>query len=118
MLINLFLINVAIVLIWDYFNAPNDILSALFSSFTKGRITTIELKRPFGCSLCMTFWCSLIYLIVDLMLTGCTFYGILLAFALSAINAFLTKFVFYTIQTVDNTFSKLFILLERLVNKI
>lgn len=118
MLINLLLINLTIVLIWDYFNAPNDILSALFSRFTKGRIPTIELKRPFGCSLCMTFWCSIIYLITSVIVGACTFRGILLAFALSAINAWLTKYTFYAITTVDNIISKVFILFERLITKI
>lgn len=100
----LILINLCIVLIWDIFRAPQEIADSIAELLTKGKIHSVHLRKPWGCSLCMTFWTSLI---ITLIFCERSLEGYVMALFISLVNAYLTT---YTYQ---------FILLgEKILNKI
>lgn len=57
----LFLLQFVCVCIIDVTGAVDDMLTPLFKRITGSRIGHIG--KPFNCSLCMTFWTGLIYLL-------------------------------------------------------
>lgn len=100
----LILLNLVIVLIWDVFRAPDEMAGEFMSLITGGKIKTAKLIKPFGCSLCMTFWLSLI---LTFIFCERSIDGFMVSALLSLFNAFMTK---YTYQVI--------ILTERVVDKI
>lgn len=102
------IIALSFVIIIDYLDAPNDIAGTIMGLITNGKITHVRLKKPFGCSLCMTFWVTLILLLIVNPLM-CW---------LSLIYAISTKYIFYFINLVDLIICKSFIYIEnKLKNK-
>lgn len=64
LILNCFLISVCWVLVLDQFRFMDEITSMFSKILTNGHIDKpIELK-PFTCSLCMSWWTNLIYIIV------------------------------------------------------
>ena len=63
MVLTLFTIALVITVVWDVLRFPNEIANGIAAWLTKGKITNVTLIKPFGCSLCMTFWCGLIYVL-------------------------------------------------------
>lgn len=57
------IITTSIVIIWDYFNAPQEMINQLVNWWTGGKITSVILKKPYGCSLCLSFYTTLIVLL-------------------------------------------------------
>jgi hypothetical protein len=110
MILYLILINIIITYTWDILNFPNIIASNLTAILTKGRIKNVTLKAPLGCSLCMIFWTSLIYLL-------CMKFAILPAIAIGLACAYSSKITLYTITLVDNAIDKIFRWLESILNK-
>ena len=106
------IVMVSIVLIWDWFNAPNEIASQLMNWLSKGKITRVELKKPWGCPLCMCWWISWIYLLITLPFTWHYF---LIGVGLSLGNALLTKYTLYIIETIDLALCKLLGWLQQLL---
>lgn len=96
------IIAVSFVIIIDYLDAPNEIAGTIMGLITKGKITHVRLKKPFGCSLCMTFWTTLILLLIVNPLM-CW---------LSLIYAIITKYIFYLINLIDLIICKSFIYIE------
>lgn len=113
--LNLLFINITVVLIWDIFNFPNEFASTIAQIITHNKVQYIQLKKPFGCSLCVTFWLSIVYTVVNL---GFTFENLLFALFLSAVSAWLTKFTFYAIRLIEQFTGRLSAFLERSLNKI
>ena len=69
-MINLIFINIAIVFLIDQSGFINEFKSWLKKVLTKGKMSDPGYSlKPFDCSLCMTFWVSLIYLLVFKELT-------------------------------------------------
>lgn len=62
MMFELFLIQVLCVLLIDVAGVPEDFLTPIVKRLTGAKIGTIG--KPFSCSLCMTFWTGLVYLLV------------------------------------------------------
>lgn len=63
--LNLLLIGCILVFIIDISGVVDSIKRGLSWLITKGRIVTEDFSlKPFECSLCMTFWCGLLYLLV------------------------------------------------------
>lgn len=62
-LINIVLISLIWVFILDISGFWNEITSMITSWMTKGAVKKPFTMKPFSCSLCMTFWTSLIYVI-------------------------------------------------------
>ena len=50
-----------IVYVWDYIAFPQHIADSIISAITHNKIRHCEIIRPFGCSLCMTQWTTLIF---------------------------------------------------------
>lgn len=111
-MMELLLINFIVVVIIGYLNAPNEILSSLFNHFTNGRIKEVTLKKPLGCPLCMCWWISWIYLLIALPFTWHYF---LIGVVLSLLNALLTKYTLYIIETVDLALCRLLGWLQQLL---
>ena len=101
------IITFSISYIWDYVNFPNEFVSQIMSLILK-RPVSITLEKPFGCSLCITTWTTLIILLcLDPSLCWLSLF-----FGMS------TKYALYTIQITDKIISAVFINIERLLNKL
>ena len=100
----LILINLAVVVIWDIFRAPQTMADGLAELLTKGKIHSITLRKPFGCSLCITFWISLVitYLFCERSLEG-----FLVATLLSLLNAYMTKYTYQFISLTEKIIDKI-----------
>ena len=109
-MMNLILINLIIVYVWDVLNFPNTIAGIITGLFTNGKITNVQLKPPFGCSFCMIFWVSVIYLLICKL-------ALLPAIAIGLVCAFSSKITLYSITLIDSIIDKVFRYLERLINK-
>ena len=96
--------NIVVVLIWDVFRAPQEIADRLAEIVTRGKIHTMELRKPWGCSLCMTFWLSLVltYIFCERSIDG-----FLVATLLSLFNAFMTKYTYAIITTTELVIDKI-----------
>lgn len=71
---------------------------------TKGRIHNVELKPPLGCSLCMTFWASLI---VTYIFCEVSLQGFLVATLYALINAYATKYTYQFILLFEKILDKI-----------
>lgn len=68
--INILLIAVIVVIVIDITDFIDNIKKLISSILTKGKITNSDYQlKPIDCSLCMTFWIGLIYLIIYNQLT-------------------------------------------------
>ena len=101
------IIALSFVIIIDYLDAPNEIAGNIMGLITKGKITHVRLNKPFGCSLCMTFWTTLILLLI---VNPCMCW-------LSLIYAICTKYIFYLINLIDLIICKSFIYIENKIRK-
>lgn len=107
---NLILINFIITYVWDILNFPNTIAGIITGWLTHGRIKNVTLKPPLGCSFCMIFWVSLIYLLIG----G---YTILISITIALLNAILSKVILYIILLIDGIIERVFKYLDSIVNK-
>lgn len=116
MVLTLFTIALIITIVWDILMFPNEIASGIASLLTKGKINNVGLGKPFGCSLCMTFWCSLIYVLVTVGFVSITIFtwhlSLCLMFALA------TTYIQMTINLINKLIINLFVRLEKLIDKI
>jgi hypothetical protein len=86
MIQTLILINLSIVFLIDQSGFINEFKSWLKKLLTNGKMKDSNYSlKPFDCSLCMTFWVSLIYLLIINELT-------IESFALVCLSAWLTTF--------------------------
>lgn len=68
--LNLILIQFIVVFIVDLSGITNTIKSLISKYLTKGKVTSTNFNLPLiGCSLCMTFWTGLLYLILNQQFT-------------------------------------------------
>lgn len=69
-LINLLLLQLIVVFIVDISGVMDSIKYVISKLLTKGVIKTLNYRiKPFDCSLCMTFWVGLIYIIITHKIT-------------------------------------------------
>lgn len=69
-ILSLFLIQLIVVFIVDISGAVDSLKTALKWILTKGAMSNSNyILKPFDCSLCMTFWCTLIYLLCTTQFT-------------------------------------------------
>lgn len=106
----LFCITFTIVFAYDWVDFPHNFVARILSFFWKKDIDSNRIKLPkiFECSLCATFWISLITLLC--VAPKYAFFAIVAAFS--------TKYIYYTIKVFDALISKIFALLERLISKL
>lgn len=102
------IMTACIVYVWDVLHFPQEIFDEIIKVISKGKLQHIELKKPFSCSLCISFWCSLVLLLI--MLPEHSYFAL--------VSAFSTKYINYTFSIIDAIISKIFVLLERLINKL
>lgn len=102
------IITGCIVMIWGYFDAPNQMASQLMERLTKGKIKRVILKKPWGCSTCQCFYITLLVLLI-MSPQLCW---------MSVVYAFSSKFILYFIQILDKLLTAVFIRLEKICNKI
>ena len=85
-IIDLILINLITVYIIDQSGAVDSFKSGLKSLLTKGKMKDPDYSlKPFDCSLCMTFWLSIIYLIVTNHIS-------IVYFALACLNSYMSQY--------------------------
>lgn len=103
------IIAVCIVYCTDVLQVLNSIGSEIARIVTKNRITDIQFKaKLLNCSLCQTFWITLIILL-------CTHPKYCY---LSLLYAYLTPYILYLLQLIDNILTLLFLSLETLINSL
>jgi hypothetical protein len=107
---NLILINLIITYVWDIIGFPNTIASLVADWISGGRIKSVILKPPLGCSFCLIFWISIGYLLI----TG---FPLLPAVAVSLLNAYASKISLYGFSITDKLIDKLFRLLDKHIDK-
>lgn len=97
-ILNLFIINFVIVYIIDYSGILLDLSKFLYT--ISGREWKYQIiKKPFGCSICMTWWISLIYLLFNI--------GFIYSIGLAAIFAILSVLINKMIGKVLELFNKI-----------
>jgi hypothetical protein len=103
---------VTIAIVWGigYLDFPHTFVARILTLIRGKEVTPDRIKLPklLCCHLCCTFWCTLVILLI-MSPHLCWF---------SMIFAFSTKYILYAIQLLDRVLTKVFILLERLCNKI
>lgn len=63
-MIDCLLITICWVIILDQLHFFEDFTSTIKSILTKGKFRNPINIKPFNCSVCMSFWCNLIYIII------------------------------------------------------
>lgn len=116
-MINLLYINLLVVLVWDYLNYPNEVAGMIMGRLTNGRIRQVELVKPFGCSLCMVFILSFIYLACN-TINWCSIDSITLYTLIAVLNGVITQYTFSTILLINDLLNKILIKINIIIKKI
>ena len=60
------LIYITLIVVGVFYSGFPAEIESMINSYLKrkGSVGTFRIPKPFGCQLCMTFWCTLIYTIV------------------------------------------------------
>jgi len=100
------IITASIVYIWDWVSFPQEIANLIISKITDGKINNVELKKPLGCSLCMSTWITLVILLIFnwKLAPMCLVFG------------WSTKYILYLITLIDEFLSRLLMFMEYLIN--
>lgn len=100
------LVNVMIIDLTDFIPSVKRLLSRLL---TKGNITTDSFRiKPLDCSLCMTFWCSILYLILvgEVTLVN-IFFAVLLPIFTDVFRQFILFIKDLCIKCIDKLYDRL-----------
>ena len=116
MILTLFTIALIITVVWDILMFPNEIAGKIASWLTGGKITNVTLSKPWGCSLCMTFWCGLIYVLITIGFVSISTFITNLCICL--LVAYSTTYIQLLITTLDKLILNLFCVLEKLIDKL
>lgn len=105
MILQLLMISIIVCFVVDISGIIESIESAL-SKWLKGKA---QLPKPFNCSLCLTFWIGLIYVIcVDFAL-----YNVLLVCVFSALSEHITSTIILIKQLIAWLFDKIIDLITK-----
>lgn len=104
------ILTFCIVYIYDVVEFPRTFASRILSLIFKRKIEpqNVNLPKIFECSLCMVTWVTLILLLI---FKPQYFY-------ISFLYGWITKYVLYIFNTIDNLISLIFIILESILDKI
>lgn len=81
MYLNIFLLTLLIVFVLDCTDFYDNVFQTISKALTHGKFTKVKYIKPFSCSLCMSWWCGLAYLlIVGALSVGSVAYVALMAF--------------------------------------
>ena len=109
-LINLILISAIVVFIVDISGAVDSLKSGLKWILTKGKMNNSDYSlKPIDCSLCMSFWCGIIYLLVinEFTLPYLAFVCLLACFS---------GIIKSSILLVEDVFNKIIQLIDKLLD--
>lgn len=84
-----------------WLDAPNEIASTLWR-LVSGRVQRVELRKPLGCNVCMTFWLTLIVLLI---LTPRVCW-------LAFVWAWVAKYLYYVIEVLDKVIMRVLMFIE------
>lgn len=108
---NLFLIAVITVCIIDLSGFVETLKSVLSKTLTRGKLSNSDYQlKPIDCSLCMTFWIGLIYLIIYHQLT-------LLNISILLLIAVSTPIINDVIRLAQDLLTKLINIINRKINE-
>lgn len=108
---NLFLIAVITVCIIDLSGFVGTLKSALNKLLTRGKLSNSDYQlKPFDCSLCMTFWIGLIYLIIYHQLT-------LLNISILLLIAVSTPIINDVIRLIQDLITRIINIIYRKINE-
>lgn len=105
MILELLMISVIVCFIIDISGIVESIESAL-SKWLKGKA---QIPKPFNCSLCMTFWVGLIYVIC----VDCTLLNVLLVCVVSALTEPISKCIMIVRELISWVFDKIMSLITK-----
>lgn len=103
---NLFLISIIVVCIIDISGFVESLKSALSKLLTKHIKSSSYSLKPIDCSICMTWWCGLIYLIIYHQLT-------LLNITILLLIAVSTPIINDTIRLIQDLITKIINIIYR-----
>ena len=99
--LNILFIAVIVVIVIDNMDFVDNVKKLISSILTKGKIKSSSYTlKPFDCSLCMTFWISLFYLIIQNQVT-------LITITYTLVIALLTPQINDLIKLVEDLITKL-----------
>lgn len=104
--LHILLIGAIWVFILDISGAWEEITSIISGWLTGGAVKKPFYIKPFGCSLCMTFWTTIIYLLIVHQLTIYTF-------SFGCLVSFLTPRIKDVLLTIDTLIAILINLINR-----
>lgn len=111
MVFNLFLISIIVVCIVDISGFVDTVKSTISKILTNGKFKTADYQlKPFDCSLCMTFWIGLIYLIIYHQLT-------LLNVSILLLIAVSTPIINDAIRLIQDIITKLINIIYKKINE-
>jgi len=102
MYLNIFLITLLIVFALDCTDFYETISSGLNKALTHGKFSNAKYLKPFCCSLCMTWWCGLIYVCVAGFSVSAVAYVALMAFCTPVFKDVLLLFRDVLTRCVDD----------------
>lgn len=112
LLVNLFIIGISVTYIIDMSGVTTSLRKIIWRLKNKYKPMPDDYDpKPFTCSLCMTFWTSLIYLIIMGELS-------LLTFLFACANSYLTTTYYQMMMTGKMMVDKLFEFIQRMINRI
>lgn len=101
------IITVCIVYVYDVVEFPTNFIRNFVSKVFNREIYSVKVPKLLKCSLCATTWVTFIVLLILLPQY----------FYLALLFGYLTKFILYIIQTIDNIVSIIFIAIDALLTK-
>lgn len=112
LLVNLFIIGISVTYIIDLSGVTTSLRKIIWRLKNQYKPMPDDYyPKPFTCSLCMTFWTSLIYLIIMGKLS-------LLTFLFVCANSYLTTTYYQMMMTGKMMVDKIFELIQRMINRI
>ena len=111
MILDIVLIHLIVVVVWNKLNVPNEIASLLMKTITKGKIKSVELKKPLGCGLCMTFWITLFYMLIFYLE-----FGLLNIISVCLLSAILVDYSYNLLKLIEELFSTIISLVFKLID--
>ena len=111
MILDIVLIHLIIMIVWKRLDFPNEFASNAMRLITKGKIKSVELKKPFGCGLCMTFWITLIYMLIFYI-----DFGLLNIISVCLLSAILVDYSYNLLKLIEELFSTIISLVFKLID--
>ena len=106
-MIDCLLITICWVIILDQLHFFEDLTSSVKSLLTKGKFRNPIKIKPFNCSVCMSFWTNLIYILIvgnfSIFMIG---YILLLSWSAPVISSILTLLKNIFIKLINNIANK------------